>query len=169
MARRLSYSARFPFPADVFYNAYSTKEYWTEKMTDFRNLTPLSELSEFDVDDEGITVVQKQNLPHEYLPPIAQGVVKKDMIITREEFYGAWDGESSIGDYKASIPAGPGSLKGEASLFNTETGCTMRYTTVVKVFVPFVGTKLEQLILINLVDLFRAEAEYLKYWVDKND
>lgn len=90
------------------------------------------------------------------------------MIITREEFYGAWDGESSIGDYKASIPAGPGSLKGEASLFNTETGCTMRYTTVVKVFVPFVGTKLEQLILINLVDLFRAEAEYLKYWVDKN-
>ena len=29
--------------------------------------------------------------------------------------------------------------------------------------------KLEQMILINLVDLFRAEAEYLKYWVDKND
>ena len=38
---------------------------------------------------------------------------------------------------------------------------------VLDVFVPFIGHKLEQLILINLVDLFRAECEYAKYWIDK--
>ncbi len=168
MARRLRYSARYPFPAEVLYKAYSQKAYWDEKMADFRNLTPLSDLAEFEATAEGITVVQRQNLPHEYLPPIAQTVMKKDMIITRNEFYGPWDGEHSLGEYSASVPGGPGSLKGEADLFDTETGCTMRYTTFVKVFVPFVGHKLEQLILINLVDLFRAEAEYTKYWIDKS-
>lgn len=33
---------------------------------------------------------------------------------------------------------------------------------------PFVNGKLEQMILINLVDLFRAEAEYAKDWINKN-
>jgi hypothetical protein len=167
MARRLSYSARYPFPAEVLYKAYSDEAFWQEKMTDFRHLTPLSEITEYESGPDGITVVQKQNLPHEYLPPVAQSVMKKDMIITRKEFYGPWDGERCEGEYSASVPAGPGNLKGDAELFNTETGCTMRYTTMVKVFVPFIGTKLEQLILINLVDLFRAEAEYAKYWIDK--
>ena len=35
-------------------------------------------------------------------------------------------------------------------------------------FIPFVNGKLEQLMLVNLVDLFRAEAEYAADWVKKN-
>jgi hypothetical protein len=72
------------------------------------------------------------------------------------------------GDYTASIPAGPGSLKGWQELFPTDTGCTLRKTSEVKVFVPFVAGKLEQLMLVNLVDLFRAEAAYAKDWIVKN-
>ncbi len=65
-------------------------------------------------------------------------------------------------------PAGPGSLNGWQELFPTDGGCTIRRTSEAKVFVPFVNGKLEQMILINLVDLFRAEAEYAKDWIDKN-
>ncbi|SKZ90760.1 Protein of uncharacterised function (DUF2505) [Mycobacteroides abscessus subsp. abscessus] len=35
-------------------------------------------------------------------------------------------------------------------------------------YIPFVNGKLEQLMLVNLVDLFRAEAEYAADWITKN-
>ena len=53
-------------------------------------------------------------------------------------------------------------------LFPTESGCTLRRTTEVKVYVPFVNGKLEQLILVNLVDLFRGEAEFTADWIKAN-
>ena len=92
----------------------------------------------------------------------------KDMVITREESFGPFDPDNTKGDYNASIPAGPGSLNGWQELFPTETGCAIRKTTEVKVYIPFVNGKLEQLMLVNLVDLFRAEAEYAADWITKN-
>lgn len=168
MARRLSYSARFDFPAEKLYRAQSERQYWQDLVDGFRILTPISELEEFTAGDDGMRVVLKQAITRDMLPPLAQTVMMKDMMITRVETLSAWHPERTAGTYTASIPAGPGSLKGEQLLVPTETGCTLRKTTEVKVYIPFVSGKLEQLMLINLVDLFRAEAEYSKSWVDKH-
>ena len=43
---------------------------------------------------------------------VAQTVLMKDMIITREESFGPFDPDNTKGTYNASIPAGPGSLFG---------------------------------------------------------
>ena len=69
------------------------------------------------------------------------------------------------GTYSASIPAGPGSLGGTMALFGTDTGSTLRTSSEAKVFIPFVGGKLEQLMLVNLVDLFRTEAQVTADWL----
>ena len=170
MARRLSYSARYPQPAEKLYQAQMERQYWEDMMAGFQMLSPHCEGAEFTSDPSvGMRVTLKQTLGRDQLPPIAQTVMMKDMIITREESFGVFHPEDvTAGEYNASIPAGPGSLTGVQELFATDSGCTIRKTTEVKVYVPFVNHKLEQLMLVNLVDLFRAEAEYAKDWIDKN-
>jgi hypothetical protein len=168
MARRLSYSARYHHPAKTVYEALSSREFWDAQMEEFRKLTPQSDIESLTVDDKGVDLVLKQVLPRSELPAIAQTVMKKDMIITRKEFLGPFDPENTKGTYDASIPAGPGSLTGWQELFPTETGSTIRKTTEVKVYIPFINGKLEQLMLVNLVDLFRGEAEFTSGWIDAN-
>lgn len=168
MARRLSYSARYAHPVEKLYEAQSTRRYWDDMMAGFQMISPHCEVEDFRSDETGLKVVLKQHIGRDQLPPIAQTVLMKDMVITREESFGPFDPDNTKGNYTASIPAGPGNLQGWQELFPTETGCTIRKTTEVKVFIPFVNGKLEQLMLVNLVDLFRAEAEYSKDWIDKN-
>lgn len=168
MARRLSYSARYPHSAEKVYQAWTMPEFWDAQMQEFRKLTPMSEVKSFTHDENGVRVELVQNLPRHELPAIAQTVMKKDMIITREEFLGPYNPEQTEGTYTASIPAGPGSLTGVQILTPTENGSTMRRTTEVKVFIPFINGKLEQLMLVNLVDLFREEAEFYSKWIGEN-
>ncbi|GAA4641301.1 DUF2505 domain-containing protein [Gordonia humi] len=168
MARRLSYSARYEHPAEKLYQAQMQRQYWDDLMEGFRELTPISHVEEFDSGSGGMRVVLQQTLTRDMLPSIAQTVMKKDMIITRVETLDAYDPARTAGTYTASIPAGPGSLTGDQELFDTETGCTIRKTTEVKVYLPFINGKLEQLMLVNLVDLFRGEAEFTADWVAAN-
>ncbi|GAB41662.1 MULTISPECIES: DUF2505 domain-containing protein [Gordonia] len=168
MARRLSYSARYSHPVEKLYEAQSTKQYWDDMMAGFQMISPHCEVEDFRSDETGMSVVLKQTIGRDQLPALAQTVLMKDMVITREESFGPFDPDNTKGDYNASIPAGPGSLNGWQELFPTETGCTIRKTTEVKVYIPFVNGKLEQLMLVNLVDLFRAEAEYAADWITKN-
>lgn len=166
MARRLSYSSRFAHSVETVYAAHTERRYWEDKMAEFRKLTPQSEIDEFVVSDEGVSLVLKQTIPRKDLPPIAQTVMKKDMVITRKETLGPLVDATASGDYAASIPAGPGKLTGTQELFPTDTGCTLRKTTEVSVYVPFINGKLEQLMLLHVVDLFRTEAEFTAAWID---
>lgn len=139
MARRLSYSARLRFSPEKLYEAQRERQYWQDLADGFRMRTPLSELDELTVGPDGIRVVLKQTFTRDLLPPLAQTVLSKDVVITRTETLGRWRPKVTAGTYTASIPAGPGSLTGE-----------------------------QQLVLHQLADLFRAEAEYSKSWVGKH-
>lgn len=167
MARRLDYSARYPLhTTKEVYAALSNRDYWDARMSEMNKHSPGNEVGSLEAGDDGIEVVLNHVLPRDMLPEIAQAVMRKDMIITRKESYSAF-GPEVTGNFSASIPAGPGSLGGTMHLFPTDTGSTMRYSSEAKVFIPMVGPRLEQLMLINLVDLFRAEAEFTVQWLDE--
>ena len=121
-------------------------------------------VEEFTVTDSGIDLVLHHVIPRSELPEIAQTVIKKDMIITRTESYGPFDG-TATGRYEASIPAGPGSLSGTMTLFESAPGCTLRTSSAAKVDLPFIGGKLEEMILRNLVEVFRTEAAITADWL----
>lgn len=163
MARRMDYSARFPHPAERVYAALRDPAHWEARMVEMRKYSQ-NHVESFEVTDSGIALVLHHILPRSELPEIARAVMKKDMVITRTESYGAFDG-SATGRYEASIPAGPGSLTGVMELFSDDDGCTLRTTSEAKVNLPFVGGKLEELMLQNLVDLFRTEAEITAGWL----
>ncbi|MGB3772610.1 MAG: DUF2505 domain-containing protein [Rhodococcus sp. (in: high G+C Gram-positive bacteria)] len=166
MARRMNYSARLPFTTEQVYGALTTRSYWDAIVEELRKYSE-NEMTTFEVSADGIDVVMRHVIPRDTLPDIAQTVMKKDMVITRNIHHGAFD-EKTVGKYDASIPAGPGSLTGTTELFATETGSTLRTTSEAKVYLPFVGGKLEQLMLVNLVDLWRGEGEVTHDWLTKN-
>ncbi|NUS42636.1 MAG: DUF2505 domain-containing protein [Mycobacteriaceae bacterium] len=165
MARRMNYSARYPLhTAQEVYGALASRDYWDARIDEMRKHTP-NDLVHYHADDAGIEVELHHVLPRGMLPELAQAVQRKDMTISRVESYSAF-GPEVTGKYEANIPAGPGSLGGTMRLFETETGSTLRITSEAKVYIPLLGPRLEQMILINLVDLFRAEAEFTTEWLD---
>ena len=166
MARRIDYSARYTHPAEKVYSALTNRDYWEARMVELRKFSD-NHVESFEVGDDGIDLVFHHIIPRDTLPDIAQTVMKKDMVITRKESYTPF-GEPTTGTYEASIPAGPGSLTGTMKLFATETGCTFRTSSEAKVYLPFIGGKLEQLMLVNLIDLFRAEAEITETWLSQH-
>ena len=163
MARRIDYSARFAYPPERVYEALADPEHWEARMTEMRKYSE-NHVREFTTSESGIVLVLHHVLPRSDLPEIARTVIKKDMVITREETYGPFTGEAT-GTYRASIPGGPGSLTGSMELFAGEDGATLRTTSEAKVHIPFVGGKLEELILTNLVDVFRTEAAITADWL----
>ncbi|MBB5914374.1 hypothetical protein BJY24_003241 [Nocardia transvalensis] len=168
MARRLDYSARYPLhTTKEVYAALSDRAYWDARMEEMRKYSP-NEITGLTAGDAGIEVEIRHVLPRDMLPEIAQAVMRKDMVITRTETYGPFAPEVT-GEYVAAIPAGPGSLGGTMRLFPTDTGCTLRTSSTAKVFIPMLGPKLEQMMLINLVDLLRAEAEFTAQWLEEQN
>lgn len=167
MARRLDYSARYPMHTtrDV-YEALISRDYWEARVEEMRKYSPNHVVS-LHVDESGIELVLEHVLPRSELPEIAQTVMRKDMIITRKESYSALAAEVT-GTYEASIPAGPGSLTGTMHLFPTDIGCTLRTSNEAKVYIPILGPKFEQMMLVNLIDLLRAEAEFTAGWLDEH-
>jgi len=162
----MNYSARFTYSTEQVYAALSSRDHWDARIEEMKKYSH-NELISFEVGESGIDVVMHHIIPKTELPDIAQTVMKKDMIITRNVHIDSYS-EETIGHYDASIPAGPGSLKGVTSLFPTATGSTLRTSSEAKVFLPFIGGKLEQLMLVNLRDLWRGEGEVTADWLEKN-
>lgn len=170
MSRRSVFTVNFPAPAEKIYQDFASRDYWETLMSAYGWLTPISEIHTFSVTESGIDVVLKQNLPRIYLPPIAQKVMLADMIITRVQHFGPFDQRkgSAMGNYGASVLAGPGSFTGVCKLFDTDQGSQLRLSSTCKVYIPFLGGKLEDLILYHLNDLFRVEEGFIADWISKH-
>jgi hypothetical protein len=172
MARRLDYNIAFDAPAEKIYQDFASLEYWDTLMDAYRWLTPMSEIRHFKSDETGVDVVLKQNLPRMYLPPVAQSVMLVDMIITRVQHFDPFDhtANGAKGTYGASIPAGPGSFSGVYFLTETETetGSQLRLSSTCRVYIPFIGGKLEELILHHITELFAAEEAFMADWISKH-
>lgn len=170
MSRRTVSTVNFPAPAEKIYQDFASRDYWETLMSAYGWLTPVSEIHTFTVTDDGIDVVLKQNLPRIYLPPIAQKVMLTDMVITRVQRFAPFDHRkgSAIGSYGASVPAGPGSFTGVCKLTDTDQGSQLKLSSTCKVYIPFIGGKLEDLILYHLGDLFRVEEGFIADWISKH-
>jgi hypothetical protein len=167
MSRRLDYTVKFGAPAEKIYQDFTSRQYWETLMDAYRCVTPQAEITCFHCGDDGTDIVFTQNLPRAYLPPIARAVVPVDMIITREQHFDPYDRRSNraSGSYDASILAGPGHFGGRYVLTETDTGSQLRLASVCKVYIPFIGGRLEDLILSNITLLFEAEAAFTADWI----
>ena len=166
MPRRIEYSARLSANAERTYAALSDRAYWDALMTKLREFTPVSTVESFESGEDGIRLVMTQVIAREAMPPVAQTVLQSDLVITRHARFGAFvEGGVTPGSFSATIPASPGHLKGDVALSDASHGSVLRYTPEVKVTIPFVGGKLEEVILDNLVNLLGVEKDFTEHWL----
>jgi hypothetical protein len=166
----MDYTLEFGAPAEQIYQDFTSRDYWQTLMDAYRFLTPQSEITTFSSTERGTDIVFIQNLPRMYLPAIARTVVPVDMVITRKQHFDPFDHAKSRakGTYSASIPHGPGSFGGQYFLTETDTGSRMRLASVCRVYIPFVGGVLEDLILHHIKLLFDAEEAFTADWISKH-
>lgn len=173
MPRRIEYTARLAASAERTYAALTDRAYWDGLMTRLREFTPVSTVESFESGADGIALVMTQVIAREMMPQIAQTVLQSDMVITRHARFGPFvDGGSTPGSFSATIPAAPGHLHGEVELYDEDgagdgagAGSVLRYTPEIQVTIPFVGGKLEDIILDNLVNLFGIERDFTAQWL----
>ena len=166
----MDYTVAFDAQAEKIYQDFTSGEYWQTLMDSYRFLTPQSEITHFRSDERGTDVVITQNLPRMYLPPVARAVVPVDMIITRKQHFDPYDHAKNRaeGSYGASIPHGPGRFGGQYFLTETDSGSQLRLASVCKVYLPFIGGALEDLILHHIKQLFDAEEAFTADWISKH-
>ena len=176
MARTLHLPVRYRHPPERVFEGLSDQQFWDDLMKLWLQLTDKSEVVSFEKTDDYVEIELKQKLPREYLPPIAKSIMKVDMHITRKEKFlrpGLADEDGNSGVFSASVPAAPGRFGGTLTtresgvglVDNGSGGTLIRRSMNIRVFVPIIGPKLEQLILVNLKELVRGEAEYLCQWL----
>jgi len=166
----MDYTIAFDAPAEKVYQDFTSRDYWETLMDAYRFLTPQSEIVHFTSGAKGTDIVFKQNLPRMYLPAIARSVMPTDMIITREQHFDPYDHSAGRGkgNYRASVPRGPGHFGGRYFLTETATGSELRLASVCKVYIPLIGGALEDLILHHIRTLFDAEESFTADWIAKH-
>ncbi|GAA4820130.1 DUF2505 domain-containing protein [Tomitella cavernea] len=166
MPRRIEYSARLSGDAARTYAALSDRAYWDGLMEQLREFTPVSVVESFESGDGGIRVEMTQVIAREMMPAVAQTVLQTDLVITRRATFGRYTpGGVTTGSFSATIPAAPGSLGGDVTLTDDAGGSVLHYTPAARVNIPFVGGKLEDVILENLVNLFGIEKDFTNHWL----
>lgn len=166
MARSMDYTSRFSLPADRVFAAWADRDYWEDLMIRMRELTPVSTVEDFRVDDAGVDLRLTQVIERHTLPAVAQTVMHSDLVITRIAHYGPHVVAGiTTGDFSATIPGAPGSLTGQISLFDEGEGSIMRTTPQAEVNIPLLGGKLEEMMLANIVDLLEVESEFTEHWL----
>jgi hypothetical protein len=169
MSRRMDHTIAFDAPAEKIYQDLTSREYWQTLMEVYLKFTP-SNLTSFSTSERGTDIVFVHVLPRDHLPPIARNVMPVDMVITRTQHFDPFDHATgrAEGTYSASIPRGPGSLRGEYFLEETDSGSTLRLASVCKVRIPLIGGTLEDLILNGTKDVFDAEEEFAADWISRH-
>jgi hypothetical protein len=170
MSRRLDYNVAFEAPAEKIYQDFTSRQYWDTLMDAYRFLTPQSEITRFASGDDGVHIEFKQNLPRMYLPPLARTLITADLIITREQHFGPFDPQTNAahGSYSASVPHAPGQFGGHYFLTETDGGSQLRLASECKVWIPFIGGRIEDLILHHITLLFDAEEAFTADWISKH-
>lgn len=112
-------------------------------------------------DGDAMEVVVDQTQPADGIPSFARKVVGDEINIVQTE---AWESPTGA-SLDVAIPGKPGSFKGTIALVGDGSGTTETVAGEVKVSIPLVGGKLEDLISDLLSKALRTEQRVGRAWL----
>jgi hypothetical protein len=156
-------------PAAEMYRQFTTRRYWEDLVDFYRGNGSRTEISHFWTGESGTDVSFAHIMSGDDLPAVARPVLPGTFVVTREQHFDAFHVPTNraAGRYRAHIPA-PVEVTGDYLLLDTDRGSRMRLESVCRVPVPFIGGKIEQLVMGGLKALFAQEGKFTATWIAGN-
>ena len=166
MSRRMDYVIGLERPAAELYQSFTSRQYWEDLIAEHQQHTD-SELTRFHSDAHGTDIVFTHTVSRRDMPSMIAAVVPLRLTITREQHFDPFNPatNSADGHYRALVPAAPLHFDGTYVLQQTGAGAELRLSSLCKVNVPLVGSKIEKWVLDGLRGLFDNERDFTRDWI----
>lgn len=159
MASTLDHQVSYPFSVQRLWEVLSNEQYWRDLLQAINSSH--GSLESFSHDGDTVTVTMQQGVPAEKLPSVVSSVLKGDAQIPRKSTF-TRDGDRITGQITASVNGAPAKVDGTLQAAGDPASAV--YHAEVAVSVPFVGGKIENAIIEQLVELLAAERDETVGW-----
>lgn len=160
MTDRVELRHTYAEPPERMREVLTDPEYLREKLREVGG--PGAELLSREQDASGaVTVVQRQNVPHDWVPPFARSLISGDVVIERTE---SWNG-SFGGTVRAVIVGTPARITGTMALTQHGKGARLTLRIEAKVSLPLFGGAAEKMMIENVSRLMETEYRFTVEWL----
>lgn len=168
MARRIEHRSTSEWPAARVYEALIDIDYLTDRLEEIGGSS--AELVQHVTTDDGVRFQMRHGVQADSLPSMARTVVGGDLTIDRSESWRREQDGHYAGEIAAEIAGAPCSITGSMWLRDLAepAGSAISEFVVsgsVRVNVPFVGGKLEDLIVDQVQKLLADEERFTTEWL----
>lgn len=169
MPRSIDYRATYEWPAQRVYQVLADIDYLRERL---RVLGGDNELVDHEVTADGVRFEVRQGVRAEVMPAIARTVVDGGLTIDRRETWREEEGQYH-GGVRAGVSGMPGTITASLWLRDLPStqGAEVSEFVVegsVKVGMPFVGGKLEELFVTEVSSLLTDEQRFTAEWLSQH-
>jgi hypothetical protein len=163
-------SADYEGSVEQVHRAFSQQDYWLARLEDSGVDDATLEWMQVggpSGNDGSIDVITVQMLRSDRLPMLITQFHRGDLFIRREENWSPVTGGTATATVTGSILNAPVTLSGAAVLAPTteSTSARLKFRATVRVRIPLVGSKLENIIGTQLAALLTAEQRFTTRWI----
>ena len=166
MATPIDHSAHYEFPAASVHAALVDPEYWRARLAEVGG--PGAAIDTVSTGTGTIDLRMTQAIAAEHLPSVVTNIRPGDLVIHRHESWEPLAGDRARGRFSAGVDGMPGKVEGTFTLGPGRTGTIVEIDGEIEVKIPFLGGKIEGLIIDQLVELFDAEQEFTAGWLGRS-
>jgi hypothetical protein len=166
MGSPIDHSAHYSFPPAKVHAAFVDPQYWHRRLAEIGG--PAATVEDITPGPGTIDLHMTQAIPAEHLPSIVTSIRPGDLVIHRHESWGALDGERARGRFSAGVEGMPGKAEGTLTLAPDTNGAFVVIEGEVEVKIPFLGSKVEGMIVDELVGLFDSEQAFTTKWLSES-
>lgn len=182
MARRIEHHSTSGWPVAGVYGALVDPEYLRDRLHELGGKD--TEIVEHAATESGVRYAVRQGVSVDSLPSIVRHAVGGDLIIDRTESWRRADENHCTGEIAAQVaglpcsitgsmwlrdlPADPAGSGSASSASNGPAGSELIVEGGVRVSIPLVSSKIENLAVDQLQDLLASEAEFTADWLSRH-
>ncbi|MEU5842448.1 DUF2505 domain-containing protein [Rhodococcus sp. NPDC047139] len=166
MGSPIDHTANYSYPSTAVHAAFVDPQYWQTRLREVGG--PGAAVERVDSGDGGIELDLSQAIPAEHLPSVVTSIRPGDLVIRRHEAWGAFGDDRAEGKFSARVDGMPGEVSGSMTLLSDGAGSSVIIEGTVEVKIPFLGSKIEGMIVEQLIELFDAERRFTEQWLEGN-
>lgn len=162
MATSLEHRSAFPAPAATVFATLVDEAFLRARLREIGGKD--AALLRHTRTGDAVTFTLRQGVDAARLPSAARSLLRGDLVVEREERWRP-DGERFAAATSVTITGVPGEIRGQSRIGDQRDGSLLVVRAEVRVSIPLVGGKLEQVVAGQVTKLLATESEFTEKWL----